>query len=262
MIGTSAISTARILMAAIKNIGDEVPAEVMASYERANRATQAARDLISSDGELVTAILEAIDNGADPTNSAAVQALVTRKSIGTDWMAQQIQERTYSDLSEVIVTNADSMVASWREHFDAATKVIATASKSIGKFDLKDTQAILARGGNSAEQWTAAVKAVETIDNITSAWHTLKQATPWSTLNNRYRVLTYAAPTYEEWNEHDLSGSKIGPWELHQLGVKLYLADLSDPTTWVANYDQYRVKAQREAQDNSWSTFGRAKVLR
>ena len=221
-------TSATQLINSLAQTGAKTPVVVTEAWSTTARLSRGVREIGVYPEVIYDAVASALERGKDPAADPEVQRILASGRISNEGVIAGVDNIAYDRFRKVCVANADEIVDALREPFDAAVKRLIEAHAVLGSIDLADTDSVARNDTGST--WGVATAAVATISNIISGWMALGEFANVVTLNPRHQVLRIAAPTFEQWETHELEGRHAEPWVLLNEGL-----DLSLPT-----FKQYR----------------------
>lgn len=216
------------IFSSITSTGAKAPKPVFDAWRDVQRVGEAARQLYPGPDAVGHAVAAALLDGRDPLADPQVQRIVTAGAIGVEGVAVVVDGVAYARLREVLVENADAVVAAWRVPFDQAAGTLAAAFDRIGPVALADAELWLKHGKDAAELWTQSRAASETVEAVRAGWVAFGDFTGLVRIDPVHRVLNAAEPTYEQWVNNNLRNAKVAPWELLCAGCRLSLPTPSE----------------------------------
>ena len=220
-------STASVLIGSIGSTGATAP-KIADAYAHAVQISKSASELYIPQDSLSLAVFAALEDGRDPGNDEEVRRIVATNTFANPGITQSLDTLAWEGFRTVCRSNLLTAVKAMRVPFDAGAATLAKAHALIGDVPLEDTATIIARGGEVAEAWAQATKAVKVIDAADNALQALGTITRTSSNDRRYRVLRLAEVDYATWITLELEGRKVSPWEAVRMGLTLSLPTVAE----------------------------------
>jgi len=235
------------IVATTQNVGGKVPKALTTAIAKYDTVNAKLDRMYIGGTALEDAALAAIDAGQDPAADPEVQRILTSRQIGQEGLTGQLRTRMLQRMLAVLRESVENLIDTWQAPFHEAAAVIVETREALGGIDLNDSQAILARGGDAADQWGRATNANRTIREIVGAWNTLAAEAQFVPGSTHYLMLRFTNPTLEQWEEHSLRERKLTAWEAHALGLPLDLATPTEYMDRIAALDTQRQARERAA---------------
>lgn len=216
------VNTVRQVFANAESVGATIPKPIRDEHALLDALAEKTRHGIGLGDRLAAAVLDALASGSDPVTDQRVRDAVVAREISNSGVGL---ERVLGDrVVDFLRRHDDAILAGFVKPFDRAAASINTALGTLGKADLNDPRAILARGGDAAQAWADAQKAEETIKRIRDTYVLLGTVHNAYSVDPRYKVLVYADIPPNRFLDDGLASTQPPAWELAQRGYTLSLA--------------------------------------
>jgi hypothetical protein len=229
-------------------LGLKMPAAFETAEKNLAQLGNAATKLQATPGKLAAAVAAAILKGADPAADPEVARLVIAERLGEQGTINAVSGHAEAQLVQALSDNVAPMIEQWRAVFDKQATALTKAAKVLGDVDLElDANQILNRGGDVAQHWTAARDANHAIKNIQGVWSLLATVTRFAAVSPEWRIMIVTAPTLTQWEDQNLRGAKMSPFEMLKAGLTLDLAEASGYRERMT-----ALQTQRELREYNW----------